>query len=461
MVTFIIPSDMVERYFIQKFVLRVGITFLILTLGISCSANSDAPQESIPTSEQKDPTQPAPSLESEIIPTIQASPDEDLNFLNPTKDFQFQDLVIWHGLDSKGTEAIGEIVNNFRRANPGFEIQTMYFPYDDLMDRFIQAAESGKGPDLLLGAGEWGATLYNEGVIKEIPEIVIRDLPLDINPPALSAIQYEDISIALPYSIHGVVMYRNKAIIPDAPKTFQELVISSQNVTKGRVIGAFLERGDLFAYAQLTACSGELVFPNGYPAFNNDSGLCWINLLEMFENAGPVSFNSDDDLDRFRAGNTGIIFAGTWQLPGLVESIGENLSVDPWPGYGDSHLSGYVWTENIYINSSLDEEEFDRALLFSQYFLSPEGQSILAEFRIIPATLYRDVRQPVILQTIAALMEGTPYPLTPIFMYYNEPMHEALINVFERGTAPSIALEQAEEEIIRIIDDFSESEDVY
>ena len=148
-------------------------------------------------------------------------------------------------------------------------------------------------------------------------------------------------------------------------------------------------------------------------------------------------------------------------MPGLVESIGENLSVDPWPGYGDSHLSGYVWTENVYINSSLDEEELDRALLFSQYFLSPEGQSILAEFRIIPATLYRDVRQPVILQTIAALMEGTPYPLTPIFMYYNEPMHEALINVFERGTAPSIALEQAEEEIIRIIDDFSESEDVY
>ena len=74
-----------------------------------------------------------------------------------------------------------------------------------------------------------------------------------------------------------------------------------------------------------------LNFPNGYPGLNKPLGVCWFDLLKSFEVVGPVSFNTDDDMDRFLRGNVGIIFEGTWNIDLFSEALGENLSIDPWP----------------------------------------------------------------------------------------------------------------------------------
>ena len=439
-------------------ILKSAINLLVFFLVVSCSANHEELPTLTPALELTRTPQPESLAAVRNTETVQPTKQVPTPTATALEEMKTQEIILWHGLDNRGSLALDEIIRGYKLKNPDLRVQAMYVPYDDLLERYVQEVESGNGPDLLLGAGEWGTILYDRGVISAIPVQIIPELELDINPSAYKAIMYENIPIALPYAIDGIVMVRNTAIIPSAPETFEELVILSQDASKGRIIGAYLERGDLFAYGQLTACGGQMIFPNGYPGFNNSSGLCWFNLLEMFETAGPISFNSDDDLVRFKAGNIGLIFVGTWQLPGLQESLGDNIRIDPWPAYGESHLSGYVWTENIYISSLAERLEFDNALKFSQYFLSPEGQAAFAELGIIPATLYRDVRDPLVLQAVAALIDGTPYPVSPKFESYLEPMHEALLAVFEQGIAPSIALQAAEDKITNAIDDFSDED---
>jgi maltose-binding protein MalE len=334
-----------------------------------------------------------------------------------------------------------------------------YIPYDDLQERFLQEVAAGLGPDIILGAGEWGPRLYDQGAVLVLPDRFLIDVQKALTPPALNAIYYNNIPISLPFSIQGIVMYRNTSIMPKVPRTFEELVSYAQTTTKGRIIGAYLERGDLFAFAQLTACGGSLMFPNGYPAFNNSSGLCWINLLNLYEVAGPVSFNSDDDLRRFKAGTIGVIFAGTWDLPDIQEALGEDLAIDPWPKYGVSHLSGYVWTENVYFRANLNGDDLDQAMAFSQYLLSPEGQTRLARTGKIPAIIYRDVQDKVTFQVVAALKDGTNFPVIPEMDLYRGPMHKVLLAIFEENNIPEVVLGNAESEILDLINSSSVEDD--
>jgi maltose-binding protein MalE len=191
------------------------------------------------------------------------------------------------------------------------------------------------------------------------------------------------------------------------------------------------------------------MYPNGYPAFDNPAGMCWLELLKSFKDAGPVSVNSDDDITRFKQGKVGIIIDGTWNREILLETLGENLAIDPWPKHNNGHLSGYVWSENLYVNPNLSDDENEAALIFSTYLLSQEAQKILSQNGLIPAITTIKPENPVLSQIITALVHGTPYPFQRNMKLYFEPLHKAFDAVFKDGTDMADALESAAEEITK------------
>jgi arabinogalactan oligomer/maltooligosaccharide transport system substrate-binding protein len=441
-------------YFVRLFFCLAS-TFSLVACSTLDQANSThSPEEVLPA---------LSSTSQDIYNTVKKNPQEEQPISN--EGFPLQDsnpstsLVLWHGFDETSTLILDELIHNFRPLNPGIQIMSIYVPYDDLRDRYVKAVNAGMGPSILLGPGEWGGSFYNQGVIKDLAQHIDSEISKNVNPPAWEAVTYQGAVVGLPYSLRGVVMYRNKDIISEAPENYEDLLVLTQAATKGQTLGAYLERGGLYAYPQLTACDGMLLFPNGYPAFNNPSGLCWLKLLKSFEDMGPVSFNSKDDKDRFLAGNVGLIFEGTWNLGLFTDTLGERLAIDPWPKIYDSHLAGYVWTENIYINPLLSGEEMKAALLFGDYFLSYETQSMLEQFGKVPAVMYRDVEDKLILQAVAALSKGTPYPLAPEMQVYLDHMNDALVAVLEDGMDPEVVLHHVEEKIIKDIADFSDLEE--
>ena len=287
-----------------------------------------------------------------------------------------------------------------------------------------------------------------------------RRSALEINPAAMEVVSYQNSLIGLPFAISGVVMYRNLSIIPEYPNTIIDMISFSQAATKGRVIGAYLERGALYAFPQMTACGGMLLNSNGYPAFNNSTGLCWFEVLRSFEEAGPTSFNSDDDIARFSDGRVGMIFEGTWNAERLYENLGENLVIDPWPEYKVGHLSGYVWTENVYMNPNTNEDDIKAAIAFSEFLLTPGTQAIFAQVGKIPSILNLDIEDPMITQSMAALSRGTPFPVISEMQFYWEPMHAALKAVLLGGADPLNVLQTTSDAIIQNITNSMDSQEV-
>jgi maltose-binding protein MalE len=335
-------------------------------------------------------------------------------------------LTIWHSLDETGSLAFRETIDLYKVLRPGTQFNLIYLPRDDLMNRYIREVDAELGPSIILAPGEWGPALFDLEIIIDLKPLLPSNIETNLTPPALTASTYLGSLISLPLFINGSVMFRNSAIIPESPETIIDLVSTAQNANKGPIVGSYLEVGTLFSLPQLSACGGVLMDPYGHPAFAGEIGLCWIDLLRTLQEAGPTSFDSNDDLTRFIAGKAGMIFEGTWNISPLLDHLGENLVIDPWPAYKDKHLSGYVWTNSLYVNPNLSEAETQSAIAFLVYLLTPGTQTLLVQTGLIPAVLNLEPEDPLITQAMLALSGGTAYPGNPEMAYYWNPMKSAL-----------------------------------
>jgi arabinogalactan oligomer/maltooligosaccharide transport system substrate-binding protein len=362
-------------------------------------------------------------------------------------------IVLWHSWGEAEILALNDIIEAFRAQNPDVRFDVALMPAASIREQVQVAAQGGGGPTLLMGPADWGPGLYQANLVADMSALASPDLLDRISPVALEAARYHGTLIGVPYSLRGVVMFRNRSIIPQAPGTFDELLSLAKEATQGDVVGMYLERGFFYSAAHLYGIGGQLMDANGNPTFYNDKGVEWVNLLRYFSYVGPAEYYGNQDLERFQAGLAGIIIDGTWNLDALRNSIGaENLSIDPWPAYGDGHLSGYVQSDVVYLNAAISGDDQKAALRFIEFLLSPENQARLAMVGHIPVLAGVEVEDPLIRQALEAFQGGTPYTTLPEMQAYWEPMDAALRSVFDLRADPYLALETAYGSIATAVD---------
>lgn len=382
---------------------------------------------------------PAPTLPATPVPT-------------PTEVVIRGTLSIWHSWDEASLPALVQIIAEFQRNYPDVLFDVLYVPAQDLPERYAEETRNGSGPVILLGPAEWGAPLYDAGLVENLTGLVSQERLAALNQPALGAAIYDQATIGLPYSIQGVVLYRNEDIITISATTFDELATLAQTSTQGEIIGAILERSFFYSGGHLSGVGGQLMDSQYQPAFNDARGLAWIEMLRRFEEAGPPNDFSDEDLERFKQGTVGWIIDGTWNLRNLAAAIGpEKLAIDPWPGYEDGRMSGFVLSENVYLSTQVSSETRLAATRFIDHLLSPEAQTLLAQVGRIPAvsgvSIADPITGPLIIQAMAALAGGATYPPLPQTTYYSLNLDIALRSIFSDGVPPQQALQVAADAI--------------
>lgn len=362
-------------------------------------------------------------------------------------------VSLWHSLNEFEVESLNGVAETFQEINPEFEFEFVFTPEYDLKSKYEIAAASGEGPSILFGAAEWGPPLYDLQLIRDVSEFTSDDLKGSINPAALGAVQYSEAVIGLPLSTFGVLMFRNANLIPETPETFNDLVIKAQEATEGDTVGVVLDYGLYYSGGHLHGIGGALMDDQGNPAFNNEQGVEWVELLERFSEAGPVESNDDNDINLFSENKAGIIIDSLGNAAQLQESIGAvNLIVDPWP----PPLSGYVQTENIYLNANLEGDELDCAWKFMEFMLSPEAQEIFSDSSMankIPSILGLELNDPLKNQVMEAFSGGTAFPVVPEMAVYWDPVNNALLSVIESGADPADTLQDAADVIKFNIDE--------
>lgn len=418
------------------------LAFLMLAISILLTSGcSQASEIEVPVTSVSTPTEMVPTRLPSETPT--------------TTPFIVQGtLRIWHAWNEIEVPVLDQIINEFSAQYPNVYFDVLYIPIENLRARFEMEAAEGRGPDILLGPAEWGPGLYESGYLANLNDLVDEQVLQMINQPSLDASRVNNELIGLPYSLRGTVLFRNKNIIPDSAVTFDQLVYNANAATKGDQIGAMLDRSLLYGGAHLEGIGGKMMDEDGLPAFNNEFGLQWIELLQRYEEAGPADYFSDQEVDLFKQGKIGIIVEGSWREREISQAIGaENLSVDSWPQYDEGHLSGYVLPENLYLNNSTSGERLNAARNFMAHFVSKDSQTRIAEMGQVPSiqdvVLTDPITGTLMTKTITAMSDGTAYPVIPEWEIYQLSLDIALRSIFSGQITPAEALQTAEDEIVK------------
>jgi maltose-binding protein MalE len=366
-------------------------------------------------------------------------------------------ITIWHSWGSDESKALQGIIQSFQRMYPDVTFSLVYIPLDDLYQSFFEAAYQDQGPSLLLGPSKWGPGLFDEDLVTNLKPYVSASFLESISPVALASAKYKDELVSLPLSQSGLLLFRNSVLISTSPSSFDMLISLSHQATHGGVVGSYLERGSYFSSPAIISLGGRLLDDEGYPAFNDQHGLEWIELLEAYDEAGAVTFNTNWDLEKFKQSRVGMIIDGSWNISMLAQSIGtENLAIDPWPTYGTGSMSGWVETDGIFLNTNCVGNNRFAALAFIGYLLDPNVQMHLAEVGHIPSVITSQPRDVHIKQAMEAFLKGVPYPITQddmILQVYRYELDKAIRDVFGRGVTPQQALQAAEKNIRKTIEE--------
>lgn len=431
---------------------RACICLVLATLLIFQASCSQFP--GTPSSNAANPEQATINLET-------STPRPPATAFAPSTPFPTEVIIrgvvsIRHSWDETQLPVLAQIIKNFQAIYPNVLFDVLYVPVDNLRARYVQDTQDGIGPTLLLGPAEWGFELYKSGLVTDLSTLVSNNLVATLNQPALEAARLDNKLVGLPYSIRGVVLYRNKDIITLPPNTFDDFVTLAQTATQGDIIGAFLDRSFFYSGGNLEGLGGQLMDANGAPAFNNEKGVEWLGLLKKFEDVGPTDFYTDADLERFKQGKVGWIIDGTWNMHSLAEAIGaDKLAIDPWPTYGNGQMAGFVTAENLYLSAKAQGDDQTATLRFIEYLLSPEAQTLLADANRIPASRTVNptdsVYGPLTLQAITAVAHGATYPVAPEIGTYSTNLDISLRSFYENNASAEQALQSAQDAIQAVL----------
>ena len=142
-------------------------------------------------------------------------------------------ITLWHSWDESQVPVLVSIITAFRKQFPDVQFDVLYVPPEVLRDRMETDTRDGTGPTLLIGPAEWGPSLFDSGSIADLSPLAEKAFLDTINAPALGTGRYKNALISLPYTMQGVVLYRNLNIMPQGANTFQDLVNLAQSSQQG------------------------------------------------------------------------------------------------------------------------------------------------------------------------------------------------------------------------------------
>jgi ABC-type glycerol-3-phosphate transport system substrate-binding protein len=204
-------------------------------------------------------------------------------------------ILTWNIADQEAL--FKEEFEDFRKANPGVEIEWLDKKGPDLPAFYQTQLVAGTAPDIIDIQGalwvEWAAN----GALLDLTPYFQNDLAFVklFNPDYMSGFVYEKKNYLVPFYVAKTLLFYNKTMFKEAglagpPKSFDELLTSSQAMAKGEKTG-FLTLNFDWLYWPLFKMNGiELMSPDfKKPAFNTPEAIAVLERLAKATESGGIN----------------------------------------------------------------------------------------------------------------------------------------------------------------------------
>ncbi len=133
------------------------------------------------------------------------------------------DLVVW--TDEAGEATVAPTVRAFA-ADKGVTARVQVVAPGGLVAAVAAANTAGEGPDVVVTGSDGLADLLANGAVA--PLALQRNDAARYSPRALETVTADDVLYGLPYAVDAVALLRDAAVVPDEPRTLEDLVAAAR-----------------------------------------------------------------------------------------------------------------------------------------------------------------------------------------------------------------------------------------
>ncbi len=139
--------------------------------------------------------------------------------------------------DKEGSTIANVIIPAFEKANPGIKVKSVYYPYGDLLNKFITTSAAGDPPALMRSDIGWIAQLAQQGLIQNVGKLsTFPAIKANALPGPLATTEVNGNYYAFPDDTNTQALYWNKALFKSAglsgpPTTINQLISDAKLLT--------------------------------------------------------------------------------------------------------------------------------------------------------------------------------------------------------------------------------------
>lgn len=170
-------------------------------------------------------------------------------------------ISFWHTFNDEETGTLKSILEDFQREYPHITVQLQQVPFSDALNKYKTVAQAGNAPDVFRAEIAWTTELASLGYLMSLDAFMTDELKADFLPSSMAYTQYHDHIWGLPQVTDCLALFYNKKLMPEPPKTLDEMITIGQKITdseKGQY--AFFYRGDPYWYTPfIWAFGGDMI----------------------------------------------------------------------------------------------------------------------------------------------------------------------------------------------------------
>ncbi len=289
------------------------------------------------------------------------------------------ELLIWMRADKsfQGMRVLGEQFE----AETGVPVR-VEVP-EAAIDKFIQAAQRNRGPDLLGWAHDRVGDLVTAGLVQPVDMTPLtQDRFLD---KALQAFTIQGDLFGYPVGMEAVALIYNRDLVPDPPQSFAEVRDLHEILRdQGKLTLHFDYRNFYFSFPLLAAQGGyifgqtaEDTLDPGDVGLDQPGAIAGLEMLEELVAQGVILQDSTYSImvANMVQQDLGLMITGPWEWSNL-EKNKVNFGVAPLPSMNGYPTPAFVGVQGFLINQASPNADLIQEFM-EHYVLTPEGLQVL------------------------------------------------------------------------------------
>lgn len=361
-------------------------------------------------------------------------------------------LVLWHAKQDAEGDALLALID-FCADNYGVTVEQVFNPSNTYQDSVRSAISTGEGPDMLIWANDWAGELADAGSIAPVTSLITDELHANASDTAWGLFTYNDDVWGIPYSAKTLAFFYNRALVPDAPETWAEVLAISEELALDGVTGLAFQNGFFHSAGFLYSLGGSLMDADGNANFAPDTeGAAAMDaFLQLHQDmynlaqdpASGVVVDGASPNPGFQQGDVAMVYDGVWNLAQFEQDLGDDLGVAIMPALDNGNVPAlFAQGEGFMLSAAAAADEAKTAA-FSSWaacVTSVEGQTIAAEEGgLLPVNGAVEVDDPNLAVFGEQFALGTPFPNRAELSQFWGPMGEAITAVSSGGQTPAEA----------------------